>query len=534
MASRRKSAKRKTVPGKAKKGRAPRRVRRSGPYGAVPDQSDEVRSFDGSGNNLANSRWGAAGTTLLRIASPRYEGGISRPAGPGRPEPLRISEQVCNQGRSRPHPTLTDVLWAWGQFLDHEMDLSPDSSGEDFPIPPLERPSRPAMEFRRSAFDPATGRDHGNPRQQVNALSAYIDGANVYGVDASRAAYLRRHDGSGKLRTKIVGGHELLPRNEHHLPNAPAPTSNFFIAGDVRANEHAVLVSMHTLFVLEHNRLCDVARRRHPRSDDESRFQYARRRVGAIMQAITYEEFLPALLGAETFRAGGRIGPYRGYDPTLNAGISNLFSTACYRLGHSMLSPSVVLAGRPDRNVPFEELFFDPQRVVDEGIAPYLVGLTKQRMQAIDVRTVDAIREKLFNQGLDLAAFNIQRGRDHGLPTLNEARVELGLAPHRSFSDMAGDAGTAQALAKTYGHPDEVDAWLGGLAEPHRDGAEVGDFIHLVLSDQFRRLRDGDRFWYQNDPALAEEAKEIGKTRLSDVMERNLGVRLRKDVFRLR
>lgn len=509
-------------------------------YGAREAQEVEVRTLDGSGNNLANSHWGAVGEQLLRLAPPHYEGGVSRPAGLGRPNPSRVSEVVCNQGRSKPHPSLTDVMWAWGQFVDHEIDLTPESMGEPFPIPPVDErglPKRPEMAFERSIFDTATGRGPGNPRQQVNVLSAYIDGANVYGADANRAAYLRRHDGSGKLRTQHVKGNELLPYNEHVLPNASmGDPRKLFIAGDIRANEHAVLTSMHTLFVLEHNRWCGrlKSKEKDPAKRDEITYQRARRRVGAIMQSITYGEFLPGLLGEKAFAEGGRIGPYRGYDPTLDAGIANLFSTACYRLGHSMLSPKVVLAGSADREVDFASLFFDPKKVENEGIAPYLVGITKQCMQQIDVRTVDAVRKTLFGMNRDLAALNIQRGRDHGLPTLNQARVALGLRAHRGFDDVTKDKGTKLGLRRAYDHPDDIDVWVGGLAEDHVEGPEVGELFHVVLCDQFRRLRDGDRFWYENDPAFKDsDRKAIRETRLSDVLYANLGVRTRRNVFRI-
>ena len=121
-----------------------------------------------------------------------------------------------------------------------------------------------------------------------------------YGVSVYRAGVLRRFDGSGKLKTSTakIGGknRELLPYNDASLDNANAgktPRRSLFLAGDVRANEHAVLTSLHTLFVLEHNRYCDelVKNDAELRGMDEDIYQRARRYVGALMQVITYEEF---------------------------------------------------------------------------------------------------------------------------------------------------------------------------------------------------------------------------------------------------
>src|SRR5690606_5728742 len=116
-----------------------------------------------------------------------------------------------------------------------------------------------------------------------------------------------------------------LPYNVDGLPNAPDATEDFFVAGDVRANEQLGLTAMHTLFVREHNFLANKIRKKHPLYSGKQIYQLARALVGAEMQKITYSEFLPVLLGSHALR------PYRGYKKSVNPSIANVFSTAAYR-----------------------------------------------------------------------------------------------------------------------------------------------------------------------------------------------------------
>src|SRR5207237_1083506 len=166
----------------------------------------------------------------------------------------------------------------------------------------------------RSTYDPATGTVPGNPRQQTNALTAWVDGSVVYGSDPARAAALRTYVG-GRLKTSAG---DLLPFNTDGLPNANDahlfPDDQLFLAGDVRANENVELTSLQTLFVREHNRLAAGLAARNPDFGDEQLYQRAREMVGAEIQEITYNEFLPALLG------NGALPPYTGYNPLVNPG----------------------------------------------------------------------------------------------------------------------------------------------------------------------------------------------------------------------
>jgi Ca2+-binding RTX toxin-like protein len=133
---------------------------------------------------------------------------------------------------------------------------------------------------------------------------------------------------------------------------------------------------------------------------------------------------------------------------------------------------------------------------------------------------VDDLRNFLFgpSAGMDLAAINIQRGRDLGLGTLNETRLALGLKAYTSFEAITSDAATATALKAAYGDVNKVELWIGGLAENHLPGAMVGQTFDLIISKQFEALRDGDRLWYQNQGFDAATLSEIESTTLSSLI----------------
>ena len=334
----------------------------------------------------------------------------------------------------------------------------------------------------------------------------------------------------------LLSAGDLLPFNTAGLPNAGGPDPSLFLAGDVRANEQVGLIAMHTLFAREHNRLAAEIAADDPTLTGEEIYQEARRIVGALMQVITYNEFLPALLGPDA------LSPYSGYKPGVKPTIFNEFSTAIYRFGHSALSPTLLrldptLNPIPEGNLALRDAFFRPDRVVNEGgIEPILRGLASQACSSIDTELVDDVRNFLFGPpgagGFDLASLNIQRGRDHGLCSYNETRAELGLATKGSFAEVSSDPAVQARLASVYADVDEIDLWVGTLAEDPVNGGHVGELAFRVIKRQFRTLRDGDRYWYQAT-LTAQEIDDVESTTLADVIRRNTSIttEISDDVF---
>jgi hypothetical protein len=503
----------------------------------------EARSYDGTGNNLDRVELGSANTPFGRLSPSAYGDGISRPSGAERPSPRTISNIVADQPTGvKSASDLSGMVWLWGQFLDHDITLTPNGHRPDFNIAvPAGDPyfdpqgtGGKTLPFARSLAAPGTG--EAGPREQINAITSWIDGSMIYGSDKARADALRSFQ-AGKLRTSAG---DFLPYNTLGLPNenpTRRPPETLFLAGDVRANENVALTSLHTVFLREHNRLAEHLAKENPQLDDEQIYQRARKIVGAQIQAVTYNEFLPALLGQDA------VPEYQGHsavDPT----ISNEFATAAYRLGHTMIENKIwrnEVNGDevPEKDLEIKDAFFAPEKLKEAGgLEPILRGTADFRQEEIDHKIVHGLRNFLFGKpgegGLDLAALNIQRGRDHGLPDYNTLRAAVGASKVESFAQITSDPEKQSKMAQAYQHVDQIDPWVGLIVEDHLPGTSVGPTMKKILVDQFSRLRDGDRFFYKNDPDLQDHLAEIEATSLTDIIRRNtdVGAEMADDSFR--
>ena len=494
----------------------------------------EARSISGWGNNPLEPELGMAGAHLMRRAPVDFEFAMSGTMTDELPDARALSNALHDQDEPTPNAAgATDMLWQWGQFLDHDISLTPSTVASirtGIPVPqgdptfdPLGTGLR-SLRFNRSLFDPETGSGPDNPREQINLITTFIDASNVYGSSNERIHELRTNDGTGRLKSRNNG--RWLPLNPSGLEidDGGRRQSGLLLAGDIRANEQVVLVAMHTLFVREHNRLAEIIAADHPEMTGHEIFELVRKVVGAQMQVITYQEFLPLLLGP------GVLDPYDGYDPEVDPTIANEFSTAAFRFGHTMLSPKLELRDSDGdvEHISLTEGFFNPSMVRERGIDVFLRGVSGQVAQEVDLGLVDEIRNLLFgplgSAGRDLAALNIQRGRDHGLPGYNVVRRHYGLPPAVGFADISSDPAIQKALESAYENIQDLELWTGGLAEDHMPGAMVGETFHAIIADQFRRLRDGDRFWFENDAYfLANEhlLEELRSTTLADIIRRN-------------
>jgi peroxidase len=461
----------------------------------------EVRPINGTGNHADNL--GAVGTLLLRLAGVDYP--TADPSGqtllrPG-PNPRDISNMVVHQnGTNIPSAAgMTDAVWAWGQFIDHDISLTDANRARngaaDVDVLDANDMLYPKIIVSRANHEMVDG-----VRTPFNELTSFLDASMVYGSDDARAAELRAFV-DGKLKTSPGN---LMPFNVNGFPNGGASPENF-LSGDVRTNENVVLLSIHTLFVREHNRLATLLKKRHKNANDESLYQLARKIVMAEVQLITFCEFLPALLGPHA----PSIQP--AYDPNVSPAVAAEFSTALFRVGHTLLSSQLMIGKDPDHQetISLMNAFFKPKFVADkpENVGRILRGLAVQPCQEVDNMIVEDVRTFLFLPppnpvGLDLAVLNIQRGREQGLPGYNRVRVAYGLPPATQWSDISSNLVVQAKLAAVYPSVDEVDTWVGGICEDHLPGANLGPLISAAIIDQFTRLRDGDRLFYTNDPDL--------------------------------
>uniref|UniRef100_A0A8B9QFH4 Thyroid peroxidase n=1 Tax=Apteryx owenii TaxID=8824 RepID=A0A8B9QFH4_APTOW len=312
-----------------------------------------------------------------------------------------------------------------------------------------------------------------------------------------------------------------------------------FLAGDSRSSEVTSLAAMHTLWLREHNRLAQALKTMNRHWSPETVYQEARKIVGALHQIITLRDYIPKIIGPDAFNQ--YIGLYRGYDPTINPTVSNIFSTAAFRFGHATIQPIVkrlnaqYLDDPELPNLHLHEVFFSPWRLIKEGgLDPLLRGLlahsAKQQVQ--DQLLNEELTEKLFvlsnNGSLDLASLNLQRGRDHGLPGYNDWREFCGLPKLETETDLntvINNQKVTEKIMELYHNPNNIDVWLGGLVEDFLPGARTGPLFACIIGKQMKALRDGDRFWWENDNVFTEAQKhELRKHSLSRVICENTGI----------
>ena len=511
--------------------------------------SQGVEPIDGVGNNIANPTLGAANTDFPRITAANYTDGIDAPNGQNLPSARVISNLIANQDLAgveqnlNNNRSMSDWVYAWGQFIDHDIDLTQSGTVPmNISIPAGDPTFDPTNQgnltiaFDRSQTAPGTGTS--NPAQFVNLDTSFIDGSMVYGSDPTTAADLRTLVG-GQLKTSAG---DLLPYNTFGLnmaDNIGLPQDTLFAAGDVRANENIELTNIATLFVREHNYQATLLAKEHPTWNDQQLYNGARQVVIGEIQSITYNEWLPALMG------NNALTPYLGYNPKVDPAVSDEFASAAFRL-HTLINDDVEFLDNNGNsimpNLPLSSDFFQPGIVAQPGeVAANLKYLASDNTQEVDEQAVDGLRNALFPDApvinnvevgaSDLIADDIQRGRDDGDPTYNQIRIAEGEKPATSFAQITSNVPLQQELQQIYGNVNNVELFVGLMAENHLPGSSLGRTEQAILANQFEALRDGDRFFYQNaDPRNL--VNRLNNTTLADIIERNTNItNLQPDVF---
>lgn len=156
------------------------------------------------------------GTTLRRLTEARYADDTDQMPGEYRAGARAISNIVSAQSEDQPNPAgASDMLWQWGQFLDHDISLTGHAVPPEHALISVPRwdahfdpngHGATAIEFARSLHT----HDREGVRQQINQITGWIDASHIYGSDATRGDALRAHDGSGRLQ---VSSGDLLPFN---------------------------------------------------------------------------------------------------------------------------------------------------------------------------------------------------------------------------------------------------------------------------------------------------------------------------------
>ncbi|XP_048733941.2 dual oxidase 2-like isoform X2 [Ostrea edulis] len=467
-----------------------------------PQHEEEFEPIpqDGFFNNLNHPDWGAVDDILIRKSPPDYQDGVYEPAGQDRPNPFHISDTAHSGESGLPSQRgRTAMLVFFGQQIVEEiLDVQrPGCPREFFNIPvPKDHRFNPnnldnlQMPLQRSRFNQRTGQTAGNPRQQLNEITPFIDGTLFYGpgkawTDAIREfkhGYLKVRDPNtyDDIKSQFPANNDIRlpfanppPPADHFLK----PVSRFFRLGNPRGFENPFLLTFGVIWFRWHNFIAKKLAEENVawRGNDERLFEEARRRVIAHYQKIVMYDWLPRWLHIDTTlekffeipsylrdpseNCTGRFCAFNGYDSEIHPGISQEFQTAAMRFGHTLVTPGIWIRGPTTgnqtrmahqmdcnwKNLPIGipnqphrvhairlcNAYWNSREPVDNMLDDIIRGLSSTLAEKEDHIVVPDLREHLFGplefSRRDLVAINIQRGREHGLTDFNSVRKAFGL-----------------------------------------------------------------------------------------------------------
>eukprot|EP00892_Ulva_mutabilis_P005800 jgi/Ulvmu1/3592/UM017_0004.1 len=418
-----------------------------------------------------------------------------------------ISDEFCADGNAKSAAGLSNMVWSFGQFVDHDLALSLDN--ERSPTIAVET-ATDVMELHRFVTSNRRG-----CRNSLNVHTPIIDAGPIYGSDEQYLQGTLREPDTCFMRSAEGG---FLP-----LTTAADDTGRFrFLAGDVRVSENAFLATMHIVWLREHNRLCDAvnADPANARMSEDAKFDLVRDVVIAKFQQVVLTEFLPALgiTQRDLETAEGMV---------RSSGISVEFSIA-YRLGHDLIGNDV---GGIDLTGAFnaEDFYTQMEGSADtpsvtykdnaeSSVANVMAALSTSTANEIDGRLSDALRNFLFgrSEGQDLAGRNIFRSRELGLPTYAGMAECFGITP-----DATIEAETP-------------DAWLGLLREPKAAGTVLPPTLRAVLVEQFHRSFFGPRgfYWRTIPRRVGRFLSEVESSTFARIITANSNARVSGNVFK--
>ena len=302
-----------------------------------------------------------------------------------------------------------------------------------------------------------------------------------------------------------VGGYlkSRLDEKKHELlPFAPNATCNYnkysteysrrercYLTGDKRAEDNSVLTSFHTLWLREHNRIARELAETNPSWQDEKLYQETRRIMIAVYQNIVYGEYLPTLLGQNLARLYNlyplkSFGRFKGYNEKLYPQILNEFSTAAFRYGHTIVPNSHHTASRDYTlsNAKPLSLYQFNNKYYENEMSSILRGSLIDWSYAPSAQTNKYLNDWLWDgifsytsHRWSLPALNIQRGRDHGIPSYNKYRGLCGLKEAVYFEELTNiPPNIISKLKRTYANPYDIDLFTGAFSEYPVEGGMVG------------------------------------------------------------
>ncbi|XP_052794045.1 myeloperoxidase-like [Mya arenaria] len=512
------------------------------------DGAARYRTYNGTCNNMRNADWGSSGRLQNRVLPNRYEDGTSVPRETGHggmtlPNPRTISNTVHRAGNQMlEEKAFSYMMMIFGQFLAHDIVLTEmftrddgdpldccqndSANSECFPI---HIPSGDSF-FQDMCMPLARSKaqiDCNGIRQQFNSQTSYLDLSVLYGSDEEEALSLREMSGgllksNGEKLTQDYDGATCSLAGDFDINNNYCGRS-----GDIRLHEQPALASMHTLWLNEHNRVARELAHINPAWGDEWLYQETRRILIAEWQHIVFSEYLPLVLGPYAMRKYGltvdRCSYRDTYNPDVDATVINAFASAAMRYGHSLVHKNISMMDAAHvETMPPEKLddhFFkvalyhsnENDGFAYHHILRWTMDIKCPRMDGfLETSIQDNLYKDENEDSFDLASINIHRGRDHGNARYSEYRKWCGLPVPRHFGPGHGglvdhDRSMARRLSEVYRCTDDIDLFTGLVTERRSRKSLLGPLAQCLIGSQFKRLKDGDRFFYERGDPVHED-----------------------------
>ncbi|HBB35214.1 MAG TPA: peroxidase [Cyanobacteria bacterium UBA8803] len=490
-----------------------------------PDGSHlRVRTVDGSFNDLDRPEMGMAGTRMGRNV-PLKDAKVDAP-NLLKPSPRVVSQVLLKRDKFHPATILNLHAASWIQFQTHDWFTHGDSqppgqpnNSYEIPLPEDDPWQQKYGSLRvRKTLEDATRHDgNQNPPTFISKVTHWWDASQIYGSEQETMDKVRSHV-DGKL---LIGADGFLPLNSDGIEQVGFPGTWWF-----------GLSMLHTLFVKEHNSICDRLKQKYPDWTDNQLFDHARLINAALLAKIHTVEWTPAilphpatdialnanwygLLGKDVKKFFGRIG-----DTELLSGIVGSTSdhhTAPYYLTEEFVSVYRMHPLIPDKfnfyshrdgqflaEKKFEEGFGKKARTLMEEVATpdlfYSFGISHPG--AITLHNYpDFLRELIKDDGevFDLAAVDILRDRERGIPRYNRFREIIGRGRVKSFEEITSNQQWVKELREVYNNDiDSVDLMVGLFAEDLPEGFGFSDTAFRVFILMASRRLKSDRF-FTND-----------------------------------
>uniref|UniRef100_A0A8D2QIZ1 NAD(P)H oxidase (H2O2-forming) n=1 Tax=Zonotrichia albicollis TaxID=44394 RepID=A0A8D2QIZ1_ZONAL len=493
----------------------------------------EVQRYDGWYNNLLHHSHGSVGESrLLRLLPAHFADGVYQALLPTAVLLQLLTRLWCLPG----FHVLLDILDTEKPGCPAEFLNIHIPSGD--PVFDPAGTGDVVLPFQRVRWAAETGQSPNSPREQTNGVTGWLDGSSIYGPSHSWSDALRSFQG-GQL---AAGPNGSLPRQtDGRVPmwKALDPSTGqggpqgIYDLGSAWGNESPFLQAESIAWFRYHNHVAAALAQQHPAWSDEDLFQHARKRVIATFQSIVLYEWLPTLLGTQ-------VPEYQGYQQHLDPSLSPEFVAAARQFLATMVPPGGSLIplhpwGHQFRVVGLLSVLPCARGIIcsshacqspglqkAEDVDELLLGMSSQIAEREDNIVVEDLQDFWYGplkySRTDFVASWIQRGRDFGLPTYNQARQHFGLEPLQNWSSLAPhlEPQVLRKVAALYGNNlAGLELLPGGMLEAD------GSLFSTIILEQFLRLRDGDRFWFENTKNglfTEEEIREIRNTTFHDVL----------------